>query len=201
MGFIFLAASAAGVLDITCPEKKTGWPVGAFFDQAANISRQRPAKKAWITRRNLFGWLAPYPVLGLFTRSSCLSTLCRKAGKKIKTVRSFLIAADISFSMAQTDWVLNGKRTTRWDAVKNIMKDFVQHRKSDQIGLVMFGTHAYLQAPLTTDLDAISWLLDQTRREDGRPDDQHWRGHWLQHKSIPGRYHQAKDHAPAHRWH
>ncbi len=27
----------------------------------------------------------------------------------LKTVRSFLIAADISFSMAQTDWVVNGK--------------------------------------------------------------------------------------------
>jgi Ca-activated chloride channel family protein len=64
--------------------------------------------------------------------------------------------------MAQTDWTINGKRESRWDAVKSIMKDFVKDRKSDQIGLVMFGTHAYLQAPLTTDLDAITWLLDQT---------------------------------------
>ena len=64
--------------------------------------------------------------------------------------------------MAQTDWVVNGKRTTRWDAVKTILKDFVKNRKSDQMGLVLFATHAYLQAPLTTDLDAIDWLLDQT---------------------------------------
>ena len=57
---------------------------------------------------------------------------------------------------------MDGKRVTRWDAMKSIMQDFIKNRKSDQMGLVMFGTHAYLQAPLTTDLDAISWLLDQT---------------------------------------
>jgi Ca-activated chloride channel family protein len=88
--------------------------------------------------------------------------LVGKAGKKPKTVRSFLIAADISYSMAQTDWVLHGKRTSRWDAVKALMQDFVEKRKSDQMALVVFGTNAYLQAPLTTDLPTISWLLDQT---------------------------------------
>lgn len=143
-------------------KKRRAGLLAPFFDQAATISRQRPSKKAWITRRNLFGWLALILCWICLLAAASSPRYVGKPGKKIKTVRSFLIAADISFSMAQTDWVLNGKRTTRWDAVKTIMKDFVQHRKSDQIGLVMFGTHAYLQAPLTTDLDAISWLLDQT---------------------------------------
>jgi Ca-activated chloride channel family protein len=82
--------------------------------------------------------------------------------KQTKLVRSFLIAADISFSMAERDWVVGGKRMTRWEAVRSIMKDFVEQRKSDQIGLVMFATHAYLQAPLTVDLPTITWLLDET---------------------------------------
>ena len=77
-------------------------------------------------------------------------------------MRSFLIAADISFSMAERDWIVGGKRMTRWEAVRAIMKDFVKERKSDQIGLVMFASHAYLQAPLTVDLPAIEWLLDET---------------------------------------
>lgn len=132
------------------------------FDRAATAMGRTPRKNAWIARRNLIGWLALALTWVCLLGAASSPRYVGKAGKKVKTVRSFLIAADISFSMAQTDWVVDGKRTSRWDAVKGIMKDFVQHRKSDQIGLVMFGTHAYLQAPLTTDLDAITWLLDQT---------------------------------------
>lgn len=132
------------------------------FNRAAMAAGRRPRKSAWITRRNITGWLALSLTWICLLGAASSPRYVGKPGKKIKTARSFLIAADISFSMAQTDWVLDGKRTSRWDAVKTIMKDFVQHRQSDQIGLVLFGTHAYLQAPLTTDLDAITWLLDQT---------------------------------------
>jgi len=133
-----------------------------FFQRAATVAKQKPRRNAWIARRNWLGWLALLLCWVCLLAAASSPRYVGKPGKKIKTVRSFLIAADISFSMAQTDWIYNGKRTSRWGAVKNIMQDFVQHRKSDQIGLVMFGTHAYLQAPLTTDLDAIQWLLDQT---------------------------------------
>jgi len=132
------------------------------FDRAAVISGQKPAKSAWVTGRGLFGWIALVLCWVCLLAAASSPRYVGQPGKKIKTVRSFLIAADISFSMAETDWMLHGKRTSRWGAVQSIMKDFVQHRKSDQIGLVLFGTHAYLQAPLTTDLDAITWLLDQT---------------------------------------
>ncbi len=133
-----------------------------FLGRAADISNQHPRSAAWVARRSIFAWA------GLLSCWACL--LVAAAGpryvglpeKHVKTVRSFLIAADISFSMATTDWVSDGRRTSRWDAVKSIMKDFVKERRSDQVGLVLFGTHAYLQAPLTTDLDAITWLLDQT---------------------------------------
>ncbi len=73
-----------------------------------------------------------------------------------------MVAADISFSMAEKDWVLNAKRVTRWDAVKYLMQGLVEKRKSDQMGLILFGSNAYLQAPLTNDLNVVSWLLDQT---------------------------------------
>ncbi|WP_276483813.1 VWA domain-containing protein [Paraflavitalea pollutisoli] len=133
-----------------------------FFDRAAKASGQRPAQSAWITGRSWINWTTLFLCWILLLGAAASPRYVGQPGKRVKTVRSFLIAADISFSMAQTDWVLHGKRTSRWDAVKTIMKDFVQHRQSDQIGLVMFGTHAYLQAPLTTDLGAINWLLDQT---------------------------------------
>jgi len=132
------------------------------FTRAAELSDQKPTHSAWITRRNFFGWL---------TLALCWLSLLAAASsprfvgepeKKTKLARSFLIAADISFSMAERDWVVDGKRMSRWEAVRGIMKDFVKERKSDQMGLVMFATHAYLQSPLTSDLETINWLLDET---------------------------------------
>jgi len=143
-------------------KKRRAALLAPFFGRAADVSGQRPRKRAWITPRNFFGWLSLILCWLLLLAAASSPQYVGEPSKKIKTVRSFLIAADISFSMENSDWVFNGKRTTRWNAVKSIMKEFVKERKSDQIGLVMFGTHAYLQAPLTTDLDAIEWLLDQT---------------------------------------
>lgn len=132
------------------------------FTRAAAISGQKPEKRAWITRRNILGWLTLMLCWTCLLAAASSPRLVGEPEKKTKLVRSFLIAADISFSMAERDWVVDGKRMTRWEAVRTIMKDFVKERKSDQIGLVMFATHAYLQAPLTIDLPTITWLLDET---------------------------------------
>ena len=132
------------------------------FMRAATLSDQTPAQGAWITRRNVFGWLTLALCWLALLAAASSPRLVGQPEKKTKLVRSFLIAADISFSMAERDWVVDGKRTSRWEAVRSIMKDFIRERKSDQMGLVMFATHAYLQAPLTDDLTTINWLLDET---------------------------------------
>lgn len=133
-----------------------------FFERAATVSNQKPRKSAWITRKNFFSWITLILCWACLLAAASSPRYVGQPAKKTKTVRNFLIVADISFSMETTDWIVNGRRMSRWDAIKSIMKDFVQNRQSDQVGLVMFGTNAYLQAPLTTDLQAINWLMDQT---------------------------------------
>jgi Ca-activated chloride channel family protein len=133
-----------------------------FFDRAASLSGQKPRKSAWVTHRSVVNWLTLVLCWISLVTAAASPRYVGEPGKKIVTVRSFLVVADISFSMAETDWVVDAKRSSRWEAVRTILKDFIRQRKSDQLGLVLFGTHPYLQAPLTTDLDAISWLLDQT---------------------------------------
>ncbi len=142
--------------------KKKSALIVPFFQRAGAISSQHPKKNAWISRRGLLAWICLILCWILLITAASSPQFVGQPGKKTRTVRSFLIAADISFSMAQRDWAVNGKLMTRWDAVKYLMKDFIAERKSDQIGLEMFATHAYLQAPLTTDLETINWLLDQT---------------------------------------
>jgi len=135
---------------------------GGVFFSILELTNLQARHSAWISKRNLFQWT----VMGL----AWIGILLAAAGpqyvnppeKKTKTVRNFVVVADISFSMDTRDWVLDGKRMTRWEAVKSLLKDFMASRESDQIGLIFFGSNAYLQSPLTADLDNIQWQLDQT---------------------------------------
>jgi Ca-activated chloride channel family protein len=87
--------------------------------------------------------------------------LVGKPEMKVKTARNFLITADISFSMAEKDWSIDGEKARRWDAVKNLMHDFIKERKGDRMGLVFFATNSYVQAPFTPDLVTVDKLLEE----------------------------------------
>lgn len=77
--------------------------------------------------------------------------------------RDLLIAVDISGSMKTPDMKFQGQAISRLDAVKMVVGDFVRNRKSDRLGLVLFGTQAYLQAPLTYDRQTVDTLLQETQ--------------------------------------
>ena len=64
---------------------------------------------------------------------------------------SILLVLDVSGSMAIDDFIVNGRTSTRLHVVKQTANDFVQARQADQIGLILFGSQAYLQTPLTFD--------------------------------------------------
>ncbi|MGH1469911.1 MAG: vWA domain-containing protein [Cellvibrionaceae bacterium] len=77
--------------------------------------------------------------------------------------RDLLIAVDISGSMQTADMVLNDNRVDRLTVVKKVVGDFVERRKEDRLGLILFGTQAYLQAPLTFDRKTVNTLLQESR--------------------------------------
>jgi Ca-activated chloride channel family protein len=69
-----------------------------------------------------------------------------------------VIALDVSGSMQETDLQPN-----RLDAAKNVIQDFVVHRPSDRIGLVVFGREAYTHVPLTLDHGTLLRMLAELR--------------------------------------
>lgn len=75
--------------------------------------------------------------------------------------RDLLVAVDISGSMRVEDMKYQGQPIRRLDAVKMVVGDFVKNRKSDRLGLVLFGSQAYLQAPLTYDRQTVNTLLQE----------------------------------------
>jgi Ca-activated chloride channel family protein len=77
------------------------------------------------------------------------------------TGRDLMLAVDISGSMGTEDLELGGHRVTRLAVVKNVVRDFIGARQGDRVGLILFGTNAYLQAPLTFDLSTVNRLLSE----------------------------------------
>ena len=73
---------------------------------------------------------------------------------------NIMLALDISGSMQFRDMLLNGRPATRLAIVKRAAKQFVQDRAGDRIGLILFGTRAYLQTPLTYDHHSVLMRID-----------------------------------------
>lgn len=75
--------------------------------------------------------------------------------------RNIMVAVDLSGSMAQRDFRLQGSRISRLAATKKVASEFIEHRAGDRIGLILFGDHAYLQVPLTRDRKTVVKLLNE----------------------------------------
>ncbi|HDK81635.1 MAG TPA: VWA domain-containing protein, partial [Nitrospirae bacterium] len=72
-----------------------------------------------------------------------------------------VLAIDTSTSMRAEDFELDGKRTNRLEAVKDVVKEFIRNRHDDRIGIVAFAARAYTVSPLTLD---YGWLMQNMDR-------------------------------------
>jgi Ca-activated chloride channel family protein len=73
------------------------------------------------------------------------------------TGRQLLLAVDVSGSMAAKDMA---EGASRLQVVQQVAGHFIEGRKGDRVGLILFGTKPYLQAPLTADLNTVHRFLD-----------------------------------------
>jgi len=76
--------------------------------------------------------------------------------------RDLMIAVDVSGSMKAQDMVFGDAAEDRLQTVKRVAGEFIRNRVGDRIGLILFGTHAYLQAPLTLDRKTAKILLNES---------------------------------------
>lgn len=83
-------------------------------------------------------------------------------GELPETGRNLMLAADLSGSMETPDLSPQGEEVTRLDVVKGVAGEFIERRQGDRVGLILFGSQAYLQAPLTFDRITVRQLLDQS---------------------------------------
>jgi len=76
--------------------------------------------------------------------------------------RDLMLAVDVSGSMQEKDMKINGREVDRLTMIKYVAGDFIERRKGDRIGLILFGQQAYLQTPLTFDRRTVNTLLSES---------------------------------------
>jgi len=76
--------------------------------------------------------------------------------------RDLMLAVDLSDSMKARDMLISGRRVNRLQAVQMIAGDFIRQREGDRLGLILFGSEAYLQSPLTLDRRTVDTLLSES---------------------------------------
>jgi len=75
--------------------------------------------------------------------------------------RDVMLAVDLSGSMQMKDFVLKGVQVDRLTATKLVAGDFIKRREGDRLGLILFGSQAYLQTPLSFDRVTVNVFLQE----------------------------------------
>jgi len=77
--------------------------------------------------------------------------------------RDLMLAVDISASMEADDMQVANGWVPRITAVKAVVGEFIEQRKGDRLGLILFGQQGYLQTPLTYDSTTVRTQLEEAQ--------------------------------------
>jgi len=82
------------------------------------------------------------------------------ADESPQEAHDLMLVIDLSGSMRERDYRSGFSLIDRLQAVKMVLAEFIKSRKQDRIGVVAFGTSAFLQSPLTMDHLLVAELLN-----------------------------------------
>ena len=135
-----------------------------FFRRIAEAAGADPREGAVVLVRSWVQMAAALTVWALVVVALAQPERVGQPVEITRAARDVVLAIDISGSMDARDFPgEDGKPLQRLEAVRNVVKEFVTGRDGDRIALIVFGSKAYVQAPLTEDLTTILDLLDRTQ--------------------------------------
>jgi Ca-activated chloride channel family protein len=129
-----------------------------FYEQLATVESTVPRRVR--NRARLLGltlwWL-------LLVAAACGPHWLGDAVSLPASGRDLMLAVDLSGSMQIEDMQIDNEAVQRIVAVKTVVDDFLKRRRGDRVGLIVFGTRAYVQTPLTFDLDTVGRFLREAQ--------------------------------------
>ncbi len=135
-----------------------------FMQRIAQSLKLQPGKELVVSKRPFSQWLmlslAWLCLVAAIARPQWLGEPIIKE----LPMRDLLVAVDLSGSMEAKDFTnAEGNAIDRLTAVKQVLDTFLARRDGDRVGLILFGSAAFVQAPFTDDLDVVRELLDEAQ--------------------------------------
>lgn len=132
-----------------------------FFEQIAAAAGSEVRAGAVILRRRWVQLLVAVLVWLLLVAGLAKPEWVGEPIVRVEAARDIMLSIDLSGSMDYVDFPGgDGTDVSRFMAVQRVVDRFVAEREADRIGLIVFGTKAYLQLPFTRDLDTARALVD-----------------------------------------
>ncbi|MEO6951271.1 MAG: VWA domain-containing protein [Polyangia bacterium] len=143
--------------------RKLGRPRGAAL-AFSRVRELREAELGWVARFRQLPDVVRIVAIACVALALCRPQRLSSDASEVDGI-DIVIALDVSNSMAEQDLLPN-----RITAAKRVLDRFIARRQSDRVGLVIFGSEAYTQVPLTLDTTAVRLLLDDVTLKliDGR---------------------------------
>ncbi|OAI17257.1 BatB protein [Methylomonas lenta] len=137
------------------PQSEQSALIVPFLDDFPSRQAQRiSTQQRWPFRLAAFAWIL---LVIACTRPQWLGEPLELAVNG----RDLMLAVDVSGSMDEKDFIINDQPYDRLTATKYVVSDFIRRRVGDRIGLILFGTQAYLHVPLTFDRKTVETLLNE----------------------------------------
>lgn len=157
--WILLLLPLPWLLRLLLPPADSGEPVlkVGFLSELEGLAGRR-------ARLNLPTWRQQAPMVVIWLLLLFAAARPQWLGDPVPVAasgRDLLVAVDVSGSMDFPDMRWQGEDVSRLALVKALLGDFLQDRRGDRVGLILFGSQAYLQAPLTFDRRTVRTYLDE----------------------------------------
>ncbi len=131
-----------------------------FFDMLVKAAGVNAEEGAVVLRRRFLQMLAAAVVWIALIVGLARPEWVGEPVVRTEAARDIMLAIDLSGSMDFRDFPgPDGKNVARFEAVQRVVDQFVADRDSDRVGLIVFGTRAYLQLPFTRDLRTAGQLV------------------------------------------
>lgn len=155
----FLLAGLAWILWVIYYVKK-----GSSYRERVIIPSLGPLQKVSKGKNSLFKLHSPFALRAL----ACLCLIIAAARPQLGVTKvvsdseglDIILGVDTSGSMRAMDFEIDDKARDRLYVVKRVISDFINQRVNDRIGIIVFGSEAFTQAPLTIDHGVLSRFLD-----------------------------------------
>ncbi|MBT8070937.1 MAG: VWA domain-containing protein, partial [Gammaproteobacteria bacterium] len=135
-----------------------------FMQQLSQLAGIQPGSAKTVARRPVSQWLVLSLAWLLVVVALARPQWLEDPVIKELPMRDLMVAVDLSGSMEAQDFTdSEGNIVDRLSAVKQVLDAFFARRDGDRVGLILFGSAAFVQVPFTDDLEVVRELLEEAQ--------------------------------------